>query len=143
MEAEVQSLRRDNIRLQEESQTAAAQLRKFTEWFFQTIDRQWSSVTKHCSEKGNHSVKCKWSSSVIFYVIMFCYEVLKSMTHWDTWSLYPIVIKCVFQQERSINVSWVFIYINHVQPVCWIFYCGASILNIPLFCIISLSYMNS
>lgn len=109
MEAEVQSLRRDNIRLQEESQTAAAQLRKFTEWFFQTIDRQWSSVTKHCSEKGNHSVKCQWSSSVIFYVIMFCYEVLKSMTHWDTWSLYPIVIKCVFQQERSITVSWVFI----------------------------------
>lgn len=40
LEAEVQSLRRDNIRLQEESQTAAAQLRKFTEWFFQTIDRQ-------------------------------------------------------------------------------------------------------
>ncbi|XP_056023181.1 signal-induced proliferation-associated 1-like protein 1 isoform X3 [Ostrea edulis] len=40
LEVEVQSLRRDNIRLQEESQTAAAQLRKFTEWFFQTIDRQ-------------------------------------------------------------------------------------------------------
>lgn len=88
MEAEVQSLRRDNIRLQEESQTAAAQLRKFTEWFFQTIDRQWSSVTKHCSEKGNHSVKCQWSSSVIFYVIMFCYEV------WNPW-LIEILEVCI------------------------------------------------
>ena len=28
-----------NVRLQEESQTAAQQLRRFTEWFFQTIDK--------------------------------------------------------------------------------------------------------
>ena len=40
LEHEVQHLRQDNVRLQEESQTAAAQLRKFTEWFFNTIDRQ-------------------------------------------------------------------------------------------------------
>ena len=40
LEQEVRRLRVDNVRLQEESQTAAAQLRKFTEWFFQTIDRQ-------------------------------------------------------------------------------------------------------
>ncbi|KAK7104928.1 hypothetical protein V1264_019565 [Littorina saxatilis] len=40
MEAEIQDLRADNVRLQEESQTAAAQLRRFTEWFFNTIDRQ-------------------------------------------------------------------------------------------------------
>ncbi|XP_070576551.1 signal-induced proliferation-associated 1-like protein 1 [Ptychodera flava] len=40
LEAEVGQLREDNVRLQEESQTAAAQLRKFTEWFFNTIDRQ-------------------------------------------------------------------------------------------------------
>ncbi|XP_014672029.1 PREDICTED: uncharacterized protein LOC106812625 [Priapulus caudatus] len=39
-EAEIQQLQQDNVRLQEESQTAAAQLRKFTEWFFNTIDRQ-------------------------------------------------------------------------------------------------------
>ncbi|XP_064624047.1 signal-induced proliferation-associated 1-like protein 1 [Lineus longissimus] len=38
--AEVEQLKKDNLRLQEESQTAAAQLRKFTEWFFNTIDRQ-------------------------------------------------------------------------------------------------------
>lgn len=37
---EVRSLRDDNRRLQEESQAAAQQLRRFTEWFFQTIDRQ-------------------------------------------------------------------------------------------------------
>uniref|UniRef100_T1IPW2 Rap-GAP domain-containing protein n=1 Tax=Strigamia maritima TaxID=126957 RepID=T1IPW2_STRMM len=40
LESEVNSLRQKNFRLQEESETAAAQLRRFTEWFFQTIDRQ-------------------------------------------------------------------------------------------------------
>ncbi|KAK0058491.1 signal-induced proliferation-associated 1-like protein 2 [Biomphalaria pfeifferi] len=40
MEIEIQDLRADNVRLQEESQTAATQLRRFTEWFFNTIDRQ-------------------------------------------------------------------------------------------------------
>lgn len=40
LQAEVQHLRQDNIRLQEESQTATAQLRKFTEWFFSTIDKK-------------------------------------------------------------------------------------------------------
>lgn len=39
LEEEVQELRAENVRLQEESQQAAAQLRKFTEWFFKTIDR--------------------------------------------------------------------------------------------------------
>ena len=29
----------ENVRLKEESQTAAQQLRRFTEWFFQTIDK--------------------------------------------------------------------------------------------------------
>lgn len=36
---EVAALREENIRLQEESQTASQQLKKFTEWFFQTIDK--------------------------------------------------------------------------------------------------------
>ncbi|XP_067241734.1 signal-induced proliferation-associated 1-like protein 2 isoform X3 [Chanodichthys erythropterus] len=40
LQVEVQHLRQDNMRLQEESQTAAAQLRKFTEWFFHTIDKK-------------------------------------------------------------------------------------------------------
>jgi signal-induced proliferation-associated 1 like protein 2 len=40
LDSEVQRLRVENARLQEESQTAAAQLRRFTEWFFTTIDRQ-------------------------------------------------------------------------------------------------------
>ncbi|PNJ43531.1 SIPA1L2 isoform 2 [Pongo abelii] len=40
LQAEVQHLRQDNMRLQEESQTATAQLRKFTEWFFTTIDKK-------------------------------------------------------------------------------------------------------
>ncbi|XP_030053993.1 signal-induced proliferation-associated 1-like protein 2 [Microcaecilia unicolor] len=40
LQAEVQHLRQDNMRLQEESQTASAQLRKFTEWFFSTIDKK-------------------------------------------------------------------------------------------------------
>ena len=39
LEEEVNYLRSDNERLAEESQTAAAQLRKFTEWFFTTIDK--------------------------------------------------------------------------------------------------------
>lgn len=40
LQAEVQHLRQDNMRLQEESQTATAQLRKFTEWFFNTVDKK-------------------------------------------------------------------------------------------------------
>ncbi|MEQ2193389.1 hypothetical protein XENOCAPTIV_021362 [Xenoophorus captivus] len=40
LQEEVQHLRQDNMRLQEESQTAAAQLRKFTEWFFHAIDKK-------------------------------------------------------------------------------------------------------
>lgn len=40
LQVEVQHLRQDNMRLQEESQTAAAQLRKFTEWFFHSIDKK-------------------------------------------------------------------------------------------------------
>ncbi|WAR20086.1 SI1L2-like protein [Mya arenaria] len=40
LDGEVQRLRTENARLQEESQNAAAQLRRFTEWFFTTIDRQ-------------------------------------------------------------------------------------------------------
>lgn len=39
LELEVQRLRDENSRLQEESRTAAAQLRKFTEWFFRNIDK--------------------------------------------------------------------------------------------------------
>ena len=36
---QVDQLKEENVRLQEESQTAAQQLRRFTEWFFQTIDK--------------------------------------------------------------------------------------------------------
>lgn len=39
LEAQVDQLKEENVRLQEESQTAAQQLRRFTEWFFQTIDK--------------------------------------------------------------------------------------------------------
>jgi len=35
---EVAALREENQRLQVESQTAADQLKKFTDWFFQAID---------------------------------------------------------------------------------------------------------
>nr|KAF6400028.1 signal induced proliferation associated 1 like 2 [Molossus molossus] len=40
LQAEVQHLRLDNRRLQEESQTAAAQLRTFTEWFLSAVDKK-------------------------------------------------------------------------------------------------------
>ncbi|KAM8952214.1 signal-induced proliferation-associated 1-like protein 2 isoform 2-T2 [Pelodytes ibericus] len=40
LQAEVHHLRQYNIRLQEESQTASAQLRKFTEWFFSSTDKK-------------------------------------------------------------------------------------------------------
>ncbi|XP_076297046.1 signal-induced proliferation-associated 1-like protein 2 isoform X2 [Lasioglossum baleicum] len=40
LEDEVRRLRGENRRLQDESQAAAQQLRRFTEWFFQTIDHQ-------------------------------------------------------------------------------------------------------
>lgn len=39
LEDEVRRLREENRRLQDESQAAAHQLRRFTEWFFQTIER--------------------------------------------------------------------------------------------------------
>ena len=39
-ESEMQTLRTDNIRLQDELETAGTQLRRFTEWFFNAIDRQ-------------------------------------------------------------------------------------------------------
>lgn len=39
LEDEVRRLRDENRRLQEESQAAAQQLRRFTEWFFQTLDK--------------------------------------------------------------------------------------------------------
>uniref|UniRef100_UPI00358E2D47 uncharacterized protein n=1 Tax=Myxine glutinosa TaxID=7769 RepID=UPI00358E2D47 len=40
LQAELEHLRDDNYRLQQESQTAATQLRKFTEWFFNAIDKK-------------------------------------------------------------------------------------------------------
>ncbi|XP_046813288.1 signal-induced proliferation-associated 1-like protein 2 isoform X1 [Vespa crabro] len=40
LEDEVRRLRDENRRLQDESHAAAQQLRRFTEWFFQTIDHQ-------------------------------------------------------------------------------------------------------
>ncbi|KAK2191778.1 hypothetical protein NP493_46g09001 [Ridgeia piscesae] len=40
LQTQVQQLQQDNIELQDESQKAATQLRQFTEWFFNTIDRQ-------------------------------------------------------------------------------------------------------
>ncbi|CAN0406145.1 unnamed protein product [Lampetra planeri] len=40
LQAELEDLREDNVRLQQESQTAATQLRKFTEWFFNAIDKK-------------------------------------------------------------------------------------------------------
>ena len=39
MAEEVEALREENVRLQEESATASQQLKRFTEWFFQTIDK--------------------------------------------------------------------------------------------------------
>ena len=39
LEAEIRRLRDANTRLQGESQTAAQQLKRFTDWFFQTIER--------------------------------------------------------------------------------------------------------
>lgn len=40
LQAEVCHLRQHNQRLQEESRAASAQLRRFTEWFFNTIDKK-------------------------------------------------------------------------------------------------------
>ncbi|XP_028982373.1 signal-induced proliferation-associated 1-like protein 2 [Diachasma alloeum] len=40
LEEEVRKLRDENRRLQDENHAAAQQLRRFTEWFFQTIDHQ-------------------------------------------------------------------------------------------------------
>lgn len=39
LEDEVRRLREENRRLQDESQTAAQQLQRFTDWFFHTIHK--------------------------------------------------------------------------------------------------------
>lgn len=39
MAEEVEALREENVRLQEESAHSSQQLKRFTEWFFQTIDK--------------------------------------------------------------------------------------------------------
>ena len=39
LEEEIRRLRDENRRLQDESQAAAQQLRRFTEWFFHTMER--------------------------------------------------------------------------------------------------------
>ena len=39
MAEEVEGLCKENVHLQEESATASQQLKRFTEWFFQTIDK--------------------------------------------------------------------------------------------------------
>lgn len=59
LQAEVHHLRHDNLRLQEESQTAAAQLRKFTEWFFNTIDKK-----SWCPDNENHDQKPELKDSL-------------------------------------------------------------------------------
>lgn len=41
LQAQIQSLREDNKRLLEESYSASAKLKKFTEWVFNTIDMNW------------------------------------------------------------------------------------------------------
>ena len=41
LEDEIRRLREANSRLAGESQTAAQQLKRFTDWFFQTIERPW------------------------------------------------------------------------------------------------------
>lgn len=41
LQAQIKRLWEDNQRLQEESQTSAAKLKKFTEWVFNTIDMNW------------------------------------------------------------------------------------------------------
>jgi signal-induced proliferation-associated 1 like protein 1 len=40
LEVAVKKLTEENRRLQDESQQAVQQLKRFTEWFFQTIDKQ-------------------------------------------------------------------------------------------------------
>lgn len=39
LQAEVRHLRQDNRRLQQESQTATAQLRRFTQWLLHAVDK--------------------------------------------------------------------------------------------------------
>lgn len=39
LQAELRHLRRDNRRLQQESQTATAQLRRFTQWLLHAVDK--------------------------------------------------------------------------------------------------------
>lgn len=43
LEEQVEALKEENLRLQEESATASQQLKRFTEWFFQTIDKNGTS----------------------------------------------------------------------------------------------------
>ena len=53
LESEVVALRVENQRLQEESQTAAQQLRRFTEWFFQNVQSE-DTQEISASESNTH-----------------------------------------------------------------------------------------
>lgn len=59
LQAEVQHLREDNLRLQEESQNASDKLKKFTEWVFNTIDMSQGS----CGEERARGVRSLVRSS--------------------------------------------------------------------------------
>ena len=53
LESEVEALKLENQRLQAESQTAAQQLRRFTEWFFQNVQSE-DTQEISASESNTH-----------------------------------------------------------------------------------------
>lgn len=76
LQAEVQHLREDNLRLQEESQNATEKLKKFTEWVFNTIDMNW----KRCMGKETICYEYYyWDLSFNATLIMTCESIVRAI----------------------------------------------------------------
>lgn len=63
LQAQIQSLREDNQRLLEESYSASAKLKKFTEWVFNTIDMNWCTQPPTAPLWETDHYKKNWSET--------------------------------------------------------------------------------
>lgn len=106
LQVEVQNLRQDNMRLQEESQTAAAQLRRFTEWFFHTIDKKpWWRLRRPGSSGQT-----------------------RGRNHWRTASTYASKAQFLLQFQWDVEYKYMLDWGSHLAGVRWCrwFTCGAE-----------------
>lgn len=99
LQAEVQHLREDNLRLQEESQNATEKLKKFTEWVFNTIDMNWEQCMGKetiCNEYYS------WDLSFNATLIMTCESIVRALPRPPS-SNNPFLHLCAHSKQLQIN----------------------------------------